>query len=72
MGTHETINVIVILSKLIQQADCNSTLSEIAMDNQLGDPTHSYSIVSPSTGKRVAGKAVFDGNFNVKAGGTIG
>jgi hypothetical protein len=70
--THKAIKLIVILPNLIQQTDGNSTLPKIAMDNQLSDPTHSFTIIGPSTGKHITGKTIFNGNSSVRADSTLG
>jgi hypothetical protein len=72
MRAHETIHVDVVLPKLIQEALCESTLSVVAIDYQLGNPTHRFLIDFPTAGECITSKIVINSNSDVRACGIIG
>jgi len=72
MRAYNTVYVIILLPGLIQQSGCDSTFPKITMDDQLSDPTYCLTMIDPTAGKGISGKAAFDANPDVRAGGTVG
>ena len=71
MRAHNTANIILALSKLIQHARCKFTLSIIVVDDELSDPTHIFILISPMASKYITNKAIVDGNSDVRADGAM-
>ena len=72
MRTHQTVYVIAVLSKRIQQAGCKSTLSEVVMDNELGDPAYGFTLAAPTTGKSISCKAIVGSDLHIRAAHVVG
>ena len=67
MEADETVNIIVIFLKLIQEAHCKSTLAIVSMGYQLSNPTHGFVVVRPAAGKHISSEIVVDSNSDVRA-----
>jgi hypothetical protein len=67
MRTHETVYINVVLLELIQEALCKSTLSIVAINYQLSNPTHSFLFGRPTAGECVTGKLAIDSDPDIKA-----
>ncbi len=72
MRAHETVHVDIVLPKLIQEALCKSTLSVVAIDYQLGNPTHRFVVDFPTAGECVTSKLAINSDSDVRACGIIG
>ena len=72
MRAHETVHIDIVLPKLIQEALCKSPLSVVAIDYQLGNPTHRFVIDFPAAGEGVTSKLAINSNSDVGARGMIG
>jgi hypothetical protein len=72
MRAHEAVYIDVVLLELIQEALCESTLSIVAINYQLSNPTHSFVIDRPTAGECVTSKLAIDSNPDIQACGIIG
>ncbi len=72
MRAHQTVYIDIILLELIQEAFCESTLSIVAINYQLGNPTHSFIIDRPTAGECVTSKLAIDSNPDIEACSIIG
>ena len=72
MRAHEAVDIIVVMSKQIQETSCKSSLSIISMYHELSNPTYSSVTVCPAASKRVTSKASIYSNLHVRACDVIG
>jgi hypothetical protein len=72
MGAHETVDIVITGPEPVQESYCKSTLAIVAMDDQLGDPTYTFTIIHPTAGKRISGETVIDNHSDVRAFGILG
>ena len=72
VGAHNTVNIDVILLELIQQTLCKSTLSIVAVNDQLSNPAHTFIINYPTAGESITSKLTINSNPNIDARGIIG
>jgi hypothetical protein len=71
MRAHEAVYIDVVLLEQIQEALCESTLSILAINYQLSNPTHSFVIERPTAGECVTSKLAIDSNPDIEACGII-
>jgi hypothetical protein len=72
MRAHEAVYIDVVLPETIQEALCESTLSIVAINYQLSNPTHSFTIDRPTAGEYVTSKLAIDSNPDIEGCGIIG
>jgi hypothetical protein len=65
MGAHYSKDFIVSLAKLLQEAGCKAAFPEVAMNNELRDPTNLAAPVGPPAGECIADEAIVDVDVNI-------
>lgn len=71
MGAHYSKDLIVFLTKLLQEARCEAAFPEVVMDDELGYPAHLSALVDPPAGKYITSKDVTNMDANIGTGNAV-
>ena len=72
MGAHDTEDVVVALTQLLEEARREAAFSVIPMDHKLGYPTDLFTLIIPATGKYIASEDAIDSYTDVGTSGASG